>query len=96
MNYEFKCYDCEVVTIESYRYEDRPSKIECPMCGLMTAQYIISTPGLTKASYIDGTKRFSDAKEAARLNKQMAAQKDKTTKKEMAAEIRKIGYKFEK
>jgi hypothetical protein len=95
-NYNFQCTECDLVTTEFYKYEARPEEVECAVCGTRTAKYKIAMPGITRASYVDGTNRFQDAKEAAKLNKEMASSRSSTTKQEMAKEIKKLGYKFDK
>lgn len=71
------------------------SRFYCPECSEPAGERAISAPHSTKASYVDGTKRFTDLKEAAKLNKQKAVSKGET-KKELAREIKKLGARLEK
>jgi len=80
-----------------FKLAERPEQItvdECPEC-LRTHviyTYRISAPGLMQAAYPDGTRRFSDMREAAKLQRE-AAHSSTERKKEIAAEIRKMGIK---
>lgn len=93
-NYEYHCVDCKTVTVANFEFSKRPDLIICevPWCHGQ-AEYQISKPNLTKASYVDGNNRFQDLKEAAKLEKESAHAKGGSTKKEIAAEIRKMGVK---
>jgi hypothetical protein len=95
-NYNFQCTECDLVTTEFYKYEDRPERMQCPACSTETAEYRIAMPGITRASYVDGTRRFQDAKEASKLNKEMASSQSTANKRDIAREIKKLGYKFDK
>lgn len=89
-NFCYRCDGCEVETVEFYKFEERPVSISCTSCGA-SSYYQIATPMILKASYPDGTKRFQDMKEAAKLNKESAGAAGQETKKEIAREIRKLG-----
>lgn len=93
-NYNYRCSDCDIETIEFFRFEDRPATIICGVCG-GKSEYRIATPMVFKAAYLDGTKRFSDLKEAAKLNKESAHSKPER-QKEIAKEIKKLGVGVEK
>lgn len=94
--YTYSCQFCGIRSYEQHKFEDRPERIACHECqGVAT--YIIDTPGLTKASYIDGTKRkgWSEFREANSLVKEAAVSK-RGTANEIRKEIRKMGVKVEK
>lgn len=93
-NYEYTCLDCGSVTIESHRWESRPETITCACGG--NGEYRVAMPNVVgKASYLDGTKRFQDLKEANKLTRE-AANSRPEQKKEIAQEIRKMGVRLEK
>lgn len=92
--YTYVCDTCEVATNEFFPIEQRPQTITCISCG-KTSEYRISAPMVFKAAYLDGTKRFADLKEAAKLNKESAHSKP-DRQKEIAKEIRKLGVGVEK
>lgn len=67
---------------------------KCPICEEEAFYRQLKMPSNTKASFVDGTKRkgWSDIKEAAKLKREAAVSRgDK--RKEIAAEIRKMGVK---
>ena len=68
-NYDYSCISCGEEFIKVMPYEERDSeKIKCSFCGSTGVKRIYSNfPGLTKASYLDGTKRFSGLKTEAKL-----------------------------
>lgn len=63
----------------------------CTNCGENTGKRVMSSPNVTRASYVDGTRRkgFRDLKEASKLNIQASNSRDET-KKEIHKEIRKM------
>lgn len=90
----FTCRSC------SHRWEDLVRRSEkdlehpCPECGTGTTRNF-EVAHHTRASYVDGNGRFKEAKEAAKLNREMAGS-NQQTKKEIAKEIKKLGYNFNK
>lgn len=93
-NYDYACETCDSVTIENFRIAERPDSITCACGG--TAKFRIAAPNLMQASFPDGTRRkgWSELREASKLNKAMAVEKKADRKREMAAEIRKMGVKI--
>jgi len=90
----FTCSNCnhhwEDLIPRSQKDEEHP----CPNCAAgVTRNFEVSKH--TRASYVDGNNRFRDAKEAAKLNREMA-QTSPNNRKEIAGEIKKLGYKFDK
>lgn len=65
------------------------------MCG-QKAEYQFPAPMIMSASYPDGVRKFTDMKEAAKLNREAVDSKSKETKKEIAAEIKKMGVRVSK
>ncbi len=88
-NYDFLCRECGTIMIENHKWESRPDGIICACGGI--ADYTIAMPNINgKASYLDGTKRFANMKEAAKLNVEAAGARNET-KKEIAKEIKRMG-----
>lgn len=96
-SYDYKCTTCEQKFIEVVKYDQREDKQLCPDCGTSTGVYCISAPNITRASYVDGTKRkgFSEMKEAAKLNRE-AAHSGTEKRREIEKEIRRMGVKVSK
>lgn len=91
--FEYSCPDCELISVGNFKYAERPMVIKCDKCGEEKASYVLSAPYGTRASYLDGTKRFQDAKEASKLNKEMASTKNKA---EIKKEIGRLGFNYDK
>lgn len=98
-NYDYFCDQCNFRMVHSCAYRDRPEQItvdRCLMCDKETSYtYRIAAPNIMQAAYPDGTRRFQDVKEAAKLEKE-AAHSKLDRKKEIAAEIKKMGIRTSK
>lgn len=73
--YEYKCLDCKEEFDERIDYELRDMLQMCPACGMQAGEREIrSFPGITRASFIDGTKRkgIDELKRIAKLEQQKA------------------------
>lgn len=92
--YDFTCEKCENDWMDNIRFEKRFDQI-CPFCG-EKAIWKFPAPSNTRASYVDGTRRFDNVREAAALNKEAITSRSKEKKKEIAAEIRKLGVRVNK
>ncbi len=94
-NYDFHCSQCDSTTIEHFRIADRPESITCACGG--TAKFQIAATMIMQTALPDGTRRkgWSEMREASKINKAMAVTKNDSTKREMAAEIRKLGVSFD-
>lgn len=64
--------------------------------GLPTWQRVFTPAMITKASYPDGVRKFTELREAHKLEKESRRSQNKETKKEIAAEIRKLGVRIKK
>jgi hypothetical protein len=95
-SYTYFCPDCEAKTYEQFKFSERPETIKCLVCQ-GTAEYRIDMPGITRASYVDGTKRkgWSEIREANKLVQAAAVSKPDTAK-EIRKEIKKMGVRVEK
>lgn len=93
--YTFQCDECGSSTEEFYKYSERPETIQCA-CGGKASHTITAVGLMVKEAYLDGTKRkgFADLKEASKLNKEKARARDDSNRRELAAEIRKMGVKL--
>lgn len=97
-NYSYICLECNSETVESFPSAERPDHIQCGQCGREgAAEYRISAPNITRASYIDGTRRFDDFREARKLQEEKWRSSDKGHRKAIEKEIReKIKVDIEK
>ena len=96
MNYTWRCTICDVhVEISRPVAECRnpPSSEEACMCVTPDWKRVYEMPGLTKASYLDGQRKFTDFREANRLQREAVKSSSNQKKDEIAAEIRKIGVR---
>lgn len=69
-SYDYKCKSCEYTFVDIVSYDDRDNIQECPDCGAVNAfRFYGKMPGVTRASYVDGTKRkgFDTLKEVNKL-----------------------------
>lgn len=97
--YDYACTECHALFDVHIRYVDRDDYEKvggCPDCGSIKLERQFPAPMVLKASYPDGTKRFTDMKEAAKLNREAANSMKQDTKKEIAREIRKLGVRVNK
>lgn len=96
MQYEWRCTQCEIVVEITRPVAEATvppeTDVKC-LCEVPIWTRIYSAPMQMKASYPDGYRRFSEVKEAAKLNREAIASKSKDTKKEIASEIRKLGVR---
>lgn len=92
------CGSCETKWDDLVERGTESGEFPCPSCGGL-GKRTWSLPNVTRASYVDGTKRkgFAEGKEAARLHKELS-EKAKTDKdrKEILKEIKKTGTKITK
>lgn len=95
MRYAFNCIDCQHTTDHDCKYEDRPEQIVCENCGKMASYKLIPPMPMLK-SYLDGSSRFRDLKEASKLNVAAARTDNADEKAAIKKEIARTGYKFEK
>ncbi len=72
MTIDVRCEFCDEVSIITVDREKRNDMHHCPVCD-HEARRIWSVPNVTKASYVDGTKRFAGIKERQKLKKDKAA-----------------------
>lgn len=93
-NYAFKCGKCGAEADHMFKMGERPEQVPCVECGGMS-KFLLIPPGIMTHSYLDGTKRFSGAKEAAKLNT-LAARAEGSEKQDIEKEIKKTGYNFKK
>ena len=94
-NYTYSCNVCGSTTEEFFKYSERPDIITCACGGV--ANHTITAVGLmVKEAYLDGTKRkgWTEMKEASKLNKEKAVARDDKSRKEIAAQIKKLGVKI--
>lgn len=96
MIYQWKCQKCEVQVdiVRPIADSSVPPDVDIK-CTCETPEWkrVYSVPMMTKASYLDGTRRFTAVKEAQALNREAISSKSNETKKEIAAEIRKLGVR---
>jgi len=73
-NYDYRCVDCENISIHNVKYSERDLPQQCTNCGGPSNRFYGKMPGLTKASFVDGTKRdgWADLKATARLEEARA------------------------
>lgn len=90
----FICTECSHGWEDLIKRNEKDSPHPCPSCGTGVVR-AFEVGHHTRASYVDGNGRFKEAKEASKLNREMAGSKQEN-KKEIAKEIRKLGYKFDK
>jgi hypothetical protein len=92
---DIACTSCDHEWHELIDVKDKDGEFPCIRCSGV-GKRTMSAPNVMRNSYRDGTNRFKDAKEAAKLNKAAASAQSSETKKEIAKEIKKLGYKFDK
>lgn len=88
VNYEYECIVCEVFEDRQVPYLVRDEQF-CTTCeNPLVRQF--PTPGVTRASYVDGTRRkgWAEMREASKLNREAAGSMSTDTKREIAREIR--------
>jgi len=90
----FTCPSCSHKWEDLIRRSEKDNEHPCPQCGTGTTRRF-EVAHHTRASYVDGNGRFKEAKEAAKLNKEMMSKRP-DNRKEIAKEIKKLGYKFNK
>ena len=68
-NYDYQCLNCGLVFIAMVSFKERDiEKVLCPSCREQNTERVWRTfPGVPKASYLDGTKRFEGLKTEAKL-----------------------------
>ena len=86
-NYEFQCFECELLTVEFRKYEDRDVVGACDVCGGAPRRVYRTAPAGMFTALPDGTKRnegYQRLKEVAKLEKESA-----NTRPERRTEINK-------
>lgn len=89
---DLRCEKCEYIWDDLVEIQFRDELAACPRCQEISGMRTISKPNYTKASYVDGTRRFRDHREANKLTIEKSSA-NKTTRKQISDEIRKIGIK---
>lgn len=90
---DIMCPDCNHKWDTIVSSEEVDLNFLCGECGMENARKCISTPMIMTAALPDGTKRFSDMKEAAKLKTVKSQTNDADTRKNISKEIRKLGVK---
>lgn len=69
---DIRCQDCDLVTDIIIDRDEQGGTWGCPECGGAMSK-TLSAPNITRASYVDGTKRkgFEDMKQAVRVEREM-------------------------
>lgn len=100
MTYEWKCTICDThveITRPIADCRVPPEGSETCACeGGPTWARVYVAAGLTKASYVDGQRRFGAFREAMSLQKEANTTGDKGRRKEIEGEIRKMGVRIKK
>lgn len=100
MIYVWKCKNCDtqVDVMRPMAECKRPPESDDETCKCETPEWVrIFTPAMiTNASYPDGVRKFTELREAHKLEKEARRSQNKETKKEIAAEIRKMGVRVKK
>ena len=95
-NYCYQCTDCGSQHDEMRDYEDRDNPATCDQCGSL-AERVYTAPNITRASFVDGKRRFTDIKTANQLKKQKSAARgrgDRVEEKKLNQEIKKVEKKI--
>lgn len=101
MIYVWKCKHCEVeveVTRSMAECKEPPGREGEDSCPCLLKEFVrVYTPAMiTKASYPDGVRKFTELREAHKLERESKASRSSETKKEIAAEIKKMGVRIKK
>lgn len=74
INYDYKCQECGGESVHNVSYSKRDLPHPCFKCGGLSVRFYKKMPGLTKASFVDGTKRkgWADLKATAKLEEARA------------------------
>lgn len=97
--YLWKCTECEVLVEVQHKMAESnvPPKPEDEVhcfCDEPKWKKLITMPAVVgKASYLDGQRKFVDAREAAKLKKEARHSKDPKKKSEIRKEVNKMGIK---
>lgn len=94
--YEYQCRACDHLHEDNVKYADRDAPRSCPKCGMPDVFRHFPTPMVTRASYPDGVRKFTNFREASRLNREAAGTGDQQKKKEIQKEINKMGVEISK
>jgi hypothetical protein len=97
MIYPYRCTECEVV-VEIERSVHAPSDppgpdIKC-MCESSKWKRIYEMPGTQKESYLDGQRKFTEFREASKLQREANRSASQQKKDEIAKEIKRIGVRL--
>lgn len=94
-NYDYQCDACGLVEIHFVKYDDRDTPgIPCTACHTNGLKRLLTMPSHTKASFVDGQRKFTDMREANKLVQEAAVSKPGTAR-EIRKEIKKMGVKVE-
>jgi hypothetical protein len=91
-NYDIECADCQTISIEFRKYEDRDNPGVCNMCLGPTNKVYRTAPNGMFTALPDGTRRnegYQRLKEAAKLEKE-AANTRPERRKEINQEMNKL------
>lgn len=91
--YQWKCAGCEVAIDILCRMDDRdrPPTEPC-MCEAAQWNRVLEAPSVVGvASFLDGQRKFHEFREASKLERESRMSPNRDKKKEIAAEIRKLG-----
>lgn len=93
---DIQCTECGNVWDDLVERTEQDNYHLCPECGLIAGRKTISMPMILKASHPDGTKRFSDLKEVARLKRLKTRSNDGADRHKISSEIKKLkGKEYE-
>ena len=103
MRYPWQCSLCDTVVEITRPMADSAVppdwEVAC-LCkvtaaSLRTWRRVYEMPGLTKATYVDGMRKFPDLREASKLQREANKSKSDQKKDEIATEIKKIGVRVQ-
>lgn len=96
MIYEWKCEHCGEHAEVERKMSDHalpPEMVDCEAKSECKWKRVYSAPMQMKASYLDGQRKFTDAKEAANLKKEARQSKDPGKRAEIRKEVHRMGQK---
>lgn len=103
MVYVWKCSNCSFETEVQRPMSECtvPPEDECPLGphapdGITVWLRVYTPAMISKASYPDGVRKFTEFREASKLQRESNKTGDKKRKAEIAAEIRKLGVRVSK
>lgn len=96
MIYLWKCTTCDVHVEITRPVADctvPPDADSACLCTVPEWKRVFEPPMQMRESYPDGMRRFNGVREASQLNREAVASNSQETKREIAAEIRKLGVR---